>query len=108
MKAVIDFLDNKFFPLIVNYTIHRAHIVFLVILWIALILGGSFTAFELVGGNYTNGLSALVSCIVLLQTVKHQQETKKLQKHVSDLHKQNELMHAATHEHLSNLIRLKK
>lgn len=106
MKKIATLLDTHFFPLIVSYTIHRAHIVFLVILWLALICGGSFTAFELVGGNYTNGLSALVSCIVLLQTMKHQQQTKQLKEHVDALHEENKRLHANTHSYMETIATL--
>lgn len=77
-QKCIAFLDTRLFPFIVTYTTHRAHILVLFALWIALLIGGSWTTFELVGGNYTNGLSALVSCIVLLTQMKQHEHIKRL------------------------------
>src|SRR4051794_40959030 len=51
------FLERNLFPRIVGYTIHPLHILILLILWIGLLFWHN-TIFELVGGNYTNGLSA--------------------------------------------------
>lgn len=96
-----DFLDTRLFPLIVSYTTSRAHILFLLLLWIALLVGGSFTAFELVGGNYTNGLSALVSCIVLLQSLRHHRETKSLRSEVKAHREESRQRHEETHNRLT-------
>ncbi|MGZ6281697.1 MAG: hypothetical protein ACXWQ5_00120 [Ktedonobacterales bacterium] len=99
--AAKDFLDTRLFPLIVSYTTSRAHILVLLALWIALICGGSFTAFELVGGNYTNGLSALVSCIVLLQSMKHHTETRKLRSEVKKQHEETHKKLDVIHENVA-------
>ena len=98
-----DFLDTRLFPLIVSYTTSRAHIVFLLFLWIALLVGGSFTAFELVGGNSTNGLSALVSCIVLLQSMRHHRETKTLRAEVKAHREESKARHEETHKRLTTI-----
>ncbi len=90
LQHFYDFLDNQLFPRVIAYTTHHLHIIALMMLWFLLLIGGSFTAFELVGGNYTNGLSALASCIVLLQQMKHQNENKELhaqhREQIRDLH----------------------
>ena len=83
-----DALDTRIFPAIERYTTHRAHITFMALLWFALLIGGSWTAFELVGGNYTNGLSGLMTCIIALQQSRHVKE--------------NRAQHAATHERLDD------
>jgi hypothetical protein len=81
-----SWLDRRLFPRVIAYTTHRAHIAFMALLWVALLLGGSWTAFELVGGNYTNGLSGLMTCIIALQQMHHRRE--------------NHEQHAATHARL--------
>lgn len=70
------FLDNQVFPKVIAYTTHRVHISLMAVLWVALLFGGSWTAFELVGGNYTNGLSGLMTCIIALQQMRQRQESK--------------------------------
>lgn len=79
-------LDTHVFPAVLAYTTHRAHITLMALLWLALLIGGSWTAFELVGGNYTNGLSGLMTCIIALQQAHHRRE--------------NHEQHAATHARL--------
>lgn len=101
LLRIKDFLDARLFPAIVSYTTSRAHILFLFFLWIALLVGGSFTAFELVGGNYTNGLSALVSCIVLLQSLRHHKETKHLRSEVKAHREESRARHEETHQRLT-------
>lgn len=71
------FLEDKLFRWIISYTTHPIHILALLALWIALLVIHS-TIFELVGGNYTNGLSAMAASIVLLQQVRGQHELRKL------------------------------
>ena len=87
-RHAYDALDTRIFPAIEKYTTHRAHITFMALLWVALLVGGSWTAFELVGGNYTNGLSGLMTCIIALQQSRHVRE--------------NRAQHAATHERLDD------
>lgn len=84
--GVYGFLDQRLFPWVIAYTTHRVHIMFMAALWMALLLGGSWTAFELVGGNYTNGLSGLMTCIIALQQMRLRQE--------------NDEHHEATHRRL--------
>ena len=87
-RRAYDALDTRIFPAIERYTTHRAHITFMALLWLALLVGGSWTAFELVGGNYTNGLSGLMTCIIAHQQSLHVRE--------------NRAQHAATHERLDD------
>jgi hypothetical protein len=71
------FLERNLFPRIVRYTIHPLHILVLLLLWIGLLFWHN-TIFELVGGNYTNGLSAMAASIVLLQQTRQHREAKRL------------------------------
>jgi hypothetical protein len=70
-------LQAQLFPRIIAYTIHPLHIVALLGLWIGLLVLHD-TLFELVGGNYTNGLSAMAASIVLLQQTRLRHETRRL------------------------------
>jgi hypothetical protein len=72
-----DFLERTLFKGIIGYTIHPLHIVLLLVLWIGLMVWHN-TVFELVGGNYTNGLSAMAASIVLLEQTRQHREAKKL------------------------------
>jgi hypothetical protein len=76
-NAFYRFLERNLFPKIVGYTIHPLHILLLLLLWIGLLLWHN-TIFELVGGNYTNGLSAMAASIVLLQHTRQHREVKRL------------------------------
>lgn len=77
-------LEQSLFPKIISYTIHPIHIFLLLILWIALLVIHA-TVFELVGGNYTNGLSAMAASIVLLQQTQQHREVRKLHRAHHDL-----------------------
>ncbi len=83
-------LDATAFPAIVRYATSRPHIVALLLLGSVLMLWHD-PSVELVGGNYTNIVSALVSCIVLLQQVSHHHEVKRL-------HSEHAKQIAALHE----------
>lgn len=60
------------------------HIVALLALWIGLLVFHS-TLFELVGGNYTNGLSAMAASIVLLQQTHQRRELRHLRRNHQDV-----------------------
>jgi len=77
-------LENRLFPAIIGYTVHPLHIVALLALWIGLLVFHS-TLFELVGGNYTNGLSAMAASIVLLQQTRQQRELRHLHRSHQEL-----------------------
>ena len=83
-------LTESLFPKIIAYTIHPLHILALLVLWICLLVIHA-TLFELVGGNYTNGLSAMAASIVLLQQTRQHREVRQLHdKHhelLTDLHR---------------------
>lgn len=69
-----------------DHRLHRPplHIVALLALWIGLLVFHS-TLFELVGGNYTNGLSAMAASIVLLQQTRQQRELRHLHRSHQEL-----------------------
>lgn len=77
-------LEYRLFPAIIGYTVHPLHIVALLALWIGLLVFHS-TLFELVGGNYTNGLSAMAASIVLLQQTRQQRELRHLHRSHQEL-----------------------
>lgn len=70
-------LERTVFKALIGYTVHPLHILGLLVLWIGLLVWHD-TVFELVGGNYTNGLSAMAASIVLLQQTRHHREVKRL------------------------------
>ena len=77
-------LQQRLFPRIIAFTTHPLHILALLVLWIGLLLVHD-TLFELVGGNYTNGLSAMAASIVLLQQMSQHRETKRLHRQHHEL-----------------------
>ena len=87
---IIQFLDDRLFPGIIRYTIHRLHLSFLVVLWIFLLFGFLLpTQIGVTGGNYFNGLCGIVAVILLAQQGKH--------------HKENMVHHRRTHKRLTAL-----
>lgn len=103
LQRIAQFLDEKIFVFIVKYATSRLHISLMVCLWVALLVCGSFTAFELVGGNYTNGLSGLLGCIILLQQQRHQSATQDLHATVEALHQEQKDLHEETHQKIEAL-----
>lgn len=83
-RGLYGWLENRLFPAIIGYTVHPLHIVALLALWIALLVFHN-TLFELVGGNYTNGLSAMAASIVLLQQTRQQRELRRLHRNHHEL-----------------------
>lgn len=90
---MVDKLENGLFPKVIAYTTNPFHISALMILWFMLLLLGPLTAFELVGGNYTNGLSALAGCIVLLQQMHHEKQSLARHEENKALHAENKTLH---------------
>lgn len=86
-------LEGSLFAKIIAYTIHPVHIMLLLVLWIMLLVVHA-TVFELVGGNYTNGLSAMAASIVLLQQT-HQHRA------VRQLHSQHHELLRSLHDRLA-------
>jgi hypothetical protein len=93
-NRLYGFLEGTIFKRIIDYTIHPLHITALLLLWIGLLLFHG-EVFELVGGNYTNGLSAMAASIVLLQQTRQNREVKRI---TSEHHKLlSEVHHLLTH-----------
>ena len=91
-KGRYGWLENRLFPAIIGYTTHPLHIVALLALWIGLLVFHS-TLFELVGGNYTNGLSAMAASIVLLQQTRQHRELRHLhRRHQEVLERMHDLL----------------
>lgn len=91
--GIVDKLENGLFPKVISYTTNPLHISALMVLWILLLLLGPLTAFELVGGNYTNGLSALAGCIVLLQQMSHEKKSAERHEEQKAMHEEQKFMH---------------
>ncbi len=86
MDAIKRYLDQNLFPAIVQYAINRWHIVALLVIGIAMFLLVRFPSAEIILGNYTNIISALVSCIVLLTTMQqHQQHQQHHREQISKI-----------------------
>lgn len=83
-------LERRLFPAIIAWTIHPLHILGLLLLWLTLLVVQQ-TRFELVGGNYTNGLSAMAASIVLLQQTRQHREIRRL-------HERHDLLLRRVHE----------
>jgi hypothetical protein len=75
-NRLFRWLEERLFPAVISYTIHPLHIVALLLLWILLLVVHA-QVFELVGGNYTNGLSAMAASIVLLQQTRQQHDARR-------------------------------
>lgn len=85
-------LERRLFPAIIAWTIHPLHILGLLLLWLTLLVVHQ-TQFELVGGNYTNGLSAMAASIVLLQQTRQHREIRRLhERHQHLLRRVHELV----------------
>lgn len=76
-------LNRTLFSWIVTYAKHPLHICALLILWAVMLIGGQFPQLELVLGNYTNGISALAACILLMRQMEHHAH---MRQSLDDLH----------------------
>lgn len=72
MSQVADFVDKALAKVEVA-AINRWHILALLALGVGLLTQGSNAKFELVGGNYTNIISATVSLLVLAEQKRAEQ-----------------------------------
>lgn len=78
MNPVTEFVDRALSKLEV-VAINRWHISALLFLGVALLFNGGNQQFELIGGNYTNIISATISLLVLA-------EQKRAEQRASDRH----------------------
>ena len=67
-----NFIDKKLFPAVITYAVDRWHIVFLLCLGVVLMTFQK-PIVELVGGNYTNVVSATVALLILREEI-HQKK----------------------------------
>lgn len=67
--------------------INRWHISALLALGVGLLLGGNSQKFELIGGNYTNIISATVSLLVLAE--QKRAEKRQAARHAEVMNKEN-------------------
>ena len=82
----VGILDARVFPAIVMYATHPYVILCTILLLAPLILDHNDTTLQLLLGNYTNVVSASVSSIVLMQSLKHHAENKRLHaKHAEEI-----------------------
>jgi hypothetical protein len=68
-----DFIDYKLFPAIIDFAVDRWHICFLLCLGVTLMVYQK-PIVELVGGNYTNVVSATVALLILREEI-HQKKS---------------------------------
>ena len=81
-----NFLDKKLFPAVISFAVDRWHILGL------LCLGVIFMTFqkpiiELVGGNYTNVVSATVALLILREEIQQKRSHGDIHDKLDDLHK---------------------
>ena len=81
-----NFIDKKLFPAIITFAVDRWHIVFL------LCLGATLMTYqkplvELVGGNYTNVVSATVALLILREEIHQKKSHGDLHDKIDELHK---------------------
>lgn len=83
-RQLLHWLDARLFPAVVAFATHPIHILWILVLWGLLLVCGPLTIVELVGGNYTNGLSAAASTIVLYRQLKLERAASALQTTMED------------------------
>lgn len=71
LDGLYALLNRSLFSWLITYAKHPLHICALLLLWAVMLVGGSQPALELVLGNYTNGISALAACILLMRQLEH-------------------------------------
>ena len=81
-----DFIDKKLFPAVITYAIDRWHIVFLLCLGVTLMTFQK-PIVELVGGNYTNVVSATVALLILREEIQQKRSHGDIHDKLDDLRK---------------------
>jgi len=80
-----NFIDKKLFPAVITYAVDRWHIVFLLCLGVVLMTFQK-PIVELVGGNYTNVVSATVALLILREEIHQKKSHGDLHDKLDDLH----------------------
>jgi len=81
-----NFIDKKLFPAVITYAVDRWHIVFLLCLGVTLMTYQK-PLVELVGGNYTNVVSATVALLILREEIHQKKSHGDLHDKIDELHK---------------------
>ena len=81
-----DFIDKKLFPAVITFAVDRWHIVFLLCLGVTLMTFQK-PIVELVGGNYTNVVSATVALLILREEIQQKRSHGDIHDKLDDLHK---------------------
>ena len=79
------FLDKKLFPAVIKFAVNRLHIVFLLCLGVTLMTYQK-PLVELVGGNYTNVVSATVALLILREEIHQKKSHGDLHDKIDELH----------------------
>lgn len=80
-----NFIDKKLFPAVITYAVDRWHIVFLLCLGVILMTSQK-PLIELVGGNYTNVVSATVALLILREEIHQKMSHGDLHDKIDELH----------------------
>ena len=80
-----NFIDKKLFPAVITYAVDRWHIVFLLCLGVILMTYQK-PIVELVGGNYTNVVSATVALLILKEEIHQKKSHGDLHDKIDELH----------------------
>lgn len=99
--GLYSWLDQRLFSWLIAYAASPSHIVLLLFIWLGLLLGGAYAAWELVGGNYTNGISAIGACILLYRQVRAERVAKVRHEEVMAHHHRHEERLDALHARVS-------
>jgi hypothetical protein len=80
------FLDKKLFPTVIRFAVNRWHILALLCLGVTLMVFQK-PIVELVGGNYTNVVSATVALLILREEIHQKQSHGDIHEKLDELHK---------------------
>jgi len=80
-----NFIDKVLFPKVISFAVNRWHILFLLCLG-AVLMGYEKPIIELVGGNYTNVVSATVALLILREEILQKTSHNDLHSKIDDLH----------------------
>ena len=81
-----NFIDKKLFPAVIKFAVNRWHILALLCLGVTLMTYQK-PLVELVGGNYTNVVSATVALLILREEIHQKKSHGDLHDKIDELHK---------------------
>lgn len=81
-----NFLDKKLFPAVIRFAVNRWHILGLLCLGVVLMTFQK-PIVELVGGNYTNVVSATVALLILREEIQQKRSHGDIHDKLDDLRK---------------------